>query len=56
MVQVNRTEEVSDALILSQVQDIFLPIKREGQRWSEGDKALLIFRWGLEGGERSGHG
>ncbi len=51
--QVNRGEEVSDALILSQAQEVLPPIKREGQRRSEGDKALLIFRGGFGGG---GHG
>lgn len=56
LVQVNRGEEVSDALILCQAQEVLLPIKREGQGWSEGDKALLVFRGGLEGGKRGGHG
>lgn len=51
LVQVNRGEEVSNALILSQTQEVLLSIKGEGQRWSEGDKALLIFRgWVQRGG------
>lgn len=54
LVQVNRGEEVSDALILSQAQEVFLAIHREGHRRSESYKALLIFRGGTEGGRHGG--
>lgn len=48
--QVKRGEEVSDALVLSQAQEVLLPINRKVQRWSEGYKALLIFSRALTGG------
>lgn len=54
LVQVNRGEEVSDALILSQAQEVFLAIHRERHRRSEGYEALLILRGGMEGGRHGG--
>lgn len=51
-VQLIRGEQVSDALILSNAQKVLFPIRREGQRWSKAEEALLVLRGGFGGGER----
>lgn len=53
LVQVDRREEVSNALPVSHTHNAALLIVRESHRGSESNKTAL--RGGLEGGESGGH-